>query len=223
MFKPEHNLYRGELFRIDGAEPARCIVINHISAGKLNLYVALLQYLRRNFILCRISCRLRYFSSSLWSRIMLRPRKGVQWMVGMMVLEASYCLHTPLASVNQPKALLASDFHHLIIIVNILVYRITRHRAMFLTFMWEVLNSNLGQDTGCPDWGIRDFPQSQANVGIVPRLRHDHLHCLHPVVYHGLWYSDRQRNKYYTINQSSCLHWFYLIIATCFGPYLYHP
>jgi hypothetical protein len=46
---------------------------------------------------------------------MLKPRKDVQWVVGMMAIEAPY----PLAYVNQPKALLANDFHYLIIIVNI--------------------------------------------------------------------------------------------------------
>jgi hypothetical protein len=33
------------------------------------------------------------------------------------------------------------------------------------------------------------------------------------------WYSGRQHNKYFKINQSNCLHWFYLITATRFGPY----
>jgi hypothetical protein len=46
-----------------------------------------------------------------------------------------------------------------------------------------------------------------------------YLYCLHPVMCRDLWYSDRQHNKYFKINQSNCLHWFYLITATCFGPY----
>jgi hypothetical protein len=38
-----------------------------------------------------------------------------------------------------------------------------------------------------------------------------------------LWYSGRQHYKYLRINQSNCLHWFYLISATCFGPYFGKP
>jgi hypothetical protein len=37
-----------------------------------------------------------------------------------------------------------------------------------------------------------------------------------------MWYSGRQHNKHLKINQIS-LHWFYLITATCFVPFLDHP
>jgi hypothetical protein len=33
------------------------------------------------------------------------------------------------------------------------------------------------------------------------------------------WYSSRQQNKYFKINQSKCSYEFYLITAMCFGPY----
>jgi hypothetical protein len=39
------------------------------------------------------------------------------------------------------------------------------------------------------------------------------------IVFSLLWYVCRQHNGYFKINRSTCLHWFYLITATCVGPY----
>jgi hypothetical protein len=65
------------------------------------------------------------------------------------------------------------------------------------------------------------------NVGKTPKyqiqwrsvqLYSSYLHCLHPVLYHYWWYLAV--NTTIKINQSNYSHWFYLIVATCFGPHL---
>jgi hypothetical protein len=43
-------------------------------------------------------------------------------------------------------------------------------RLTLLVHILEVLGSNLGQDTGYPEWGFHGFPQSlQVNAGIVSK------------------------------------------------------
>jgi hypothetical protein len=46
------------------------------------------------------------------------------------------------------------------------------------------------------------------------------LHCLHPIVYYDWWYLAVNTTIEIRINQSKCSHWFYLIVATCFGPHM---
>jgi hypothetical protein len=50
-----------------------------------------------------------------------------------------------------------------------------------------------------------------------------YLYCLHPVVCHDLQCCGHRHNKYFKINQSGCLHWFYLITSKCFRPYFESP
>jgi hypothetical protein len=46
------------------------------------------------------------------------------------------------------------------------------------------------------------------------------LHCLHPVVCRNLLDFAVKITIKIKINQSNCSHWFYLTVATCFGPHM---
>jgi hypothetical protein len=48
----------------------------------------------------------------------------------------------------------------------------------------------------------------------------EYLHSLHSVVYHDWWYWAVNTTIEIKINKFNCSHWFYLIVATCFGPHL---
>jgi hypothetical protein len=78
-------------------------------------------------------------------------------------------------------------------------------------------------------WIIQESPFYDEFIWYVKRLRtlvHPSTHAPYqatPVyIIHntmGFFHSGRQHNKYFKTNQSGCLRWFYLITATCFGPY----
>lgn len=61
--------------------------------------------------------------------IILRPWKEDPWMVGMNILNASYCslaLQPDLAPANQPNVTITSEDRHVVTVTNICVNRISR-------------------------------------------------------------------------------------------------
>jgi hypothetical protein len=56
--------------------------------------------------------------------------------------------------------------------VGIVIQRFDDERVAASFRIWEILDWNLGAETGYLDRGFRDFPQSlQATAGIVPQFR----------------------------------------------------
>jgi hypothetical protein len=80
-----------------------------------------------------------------------------------------------------------------------------RHRDWWEVFMNCAVEKDSGLMICIPDF-IKVIPGIQKLTRGISRL------C-------GLSCSGCQHNKYFKIDQSSLLHWFYLLTATCFGPY----